>query len=116
MSEQTTNLHEAKKHLEGYVNNHLELAKLEAAERTAKVAASVAVSLSTFVLVLAVLVFLSLAAAFYLGQLLAALYWGFLLVSGFYLLLLVLFAVFGKTFFQQVYTNSIIKKIFRKHD
>lgn len=116
MSQDKTNLQEAKKHVEGYVTDHLQLAKLEMAERTAKVAASVAVSLSTAIMMLTVVGFLSFAAAFYLGELLSGYHWGFLCVGGFYSVIFAAYALLGKSYFHRVYTNSIIKKMFQNHD
>ncbi len=116
MKPEKTDLEEAKAHVEAYFSNHLELAKLEAAERSAKVAASVAVSLSGTILTLITVGFLSFAAAFYLGDILNGYHLGFLCVGGFYFLMLILFAVVGKPALHRLYTNSIIKKLFSNHD
>lgn len=116
MNQEKTDLQQARTHVEAYVSNHLELAKLEAAERTAKIAASVVVSLSTAILVLITIGFLSFAAAFYLSEILSGYHWGFLSIGGFYLLLLLIYALMGKPVFHKLYTNGIIKKIFKNHD
>lgn len=116
MKEEKTDLQEAKEHIKAYVSNHLELAKLELAERSAKIIASSVVSVTSALLGLITLGFLSFAAAFYLGDILSGYHWGFLIVGGFYLLIFVIYTAMGKPVFQRMYTNGIIKKIFKEHD
>lgn len=116
MNQEKTELQQAKAHVQAYVSNHLELAKLEAAERSAKVAASIAVSLLRVILLLIVVGFLSFSAAFYLSDLLGAYHFGFLTVGGFYLLVLIAYVTVGKSVVHRMYTNSIINKIFKNYD
>lgn len=116
MTDQPTDIDQAKEHLEAYVHTQLELAKLHAAERTAQVVASGAISLSATILVFFVLGFLGLALAFYLGELWNGLHWGFLCVSGIYLILVLLYTTFFRKHFHRAYTNSFIKRLFENHE
>lgn len=116
MTDQPTDIDQAKQHLEAYVHTQLELAKLHAAERAAQVVASGAISLSATILVFFVLGFLGLALAYYLGELLLGLHWGFLCVSGIYLLLFMLYTTILRPHFHRLYTNNFIKRLFEKHE
>lgn len=68
-----------------YISNQKNLLKLEIAERTAKVASSLVLVASVAVLGLLVIGFLSVAAAFFIGDTLESTALGFTIVGGFYL-------------------------------
>lgn len=90
-------------HIKEYADVKLELFKLEAIERNAKIA-SVVLGLAGVLFVL----MLSIAAAFWLGTVLGAWHWGFLAVSGFYLLLGIAFYAFRNAWIYEPITNMVI--------
>lgn len=93
-----------------YINIEIDLVKLEARENFVEVLSSMIIFMLFMALGLMLLLFLSLAAAFYLNEVCGSSYLGFLIVTAFYLLLTIVLLLFK----DQLVTSSIIKSIFGK--
>lgn len=77
-----------------YINTSAEIYKLQATEKAADIGAGMAVNLMLLILASMAFLFVSIAAAFLIGEALGKTYLGFLIVAGFYVVagLIVLFA------------------------
>ncbi len=95
-------------HIKEYADVKLELFKLEAIERNAKIASVVLVAVVLGLAGVLFVLMLSIAAAFWLGTVLGAWHWGFLAVSGFYLLLGIAFYIFRNAWIYEPITNMVI--------
>lgn len=98
-----------------YAERRIQLAKLEAAERTAKVTASLVTSIALGSFLLIVFGTLSLALGFYLRQAFGLTYaQAFLSLGGIQTLLLVIMYLFRHQIFTNPILEQIIQVLFRK--
>lgn len=112
MVEQEAILEPLYKRVEEYTAIQLELYKHKAVEKAASaVSVWVAWGISLFVLSM-VLIFLNVAAAYYLGELLGKVYYGFLCVAGFYALVWLLLRFGFRNKLQEKVGDVIVKQIF----
>lgn len=110
--ENTGSIDQLQESLKKYINTRYELAALKAAEKVSVVGASAVSGLLIGVMLLLFLLFISVAAGFYLGALLGSTSLGFLVLAGFYLLVgLVLLAGKKKLIIGPV-RDKIIKEMF----
>lgn len=93
-----------------YSKTSIELLKLEALNKVASAAGSLLNRLILSVAVLVFILFLSVAAALWLGQLLGEVYYGFLLVAAFYGIVWVVLLLMRSTIKKWV-SNSVIAQI-----
>ena len=103
-------------HLKEYADVKLELFKLEAIERNAKIASGAIVAVIIGIAGIFFLLMLSVAAAFWLGEILGAWHRGFLAVSSFYLLLGILGYVFRKSWIFRPVTNAVIDNFIEEQE
>jgi hypothetical protein len=97
-----------------YVNIRLEQIKLEIAEVSSRILSRILVVLVSTFLLLIIFLFLSLAAAYFLGTLLQSTELGFLLVAGFYSLLLILVVYFRRLIFDRPAIQYVLNLLFQK--
>ncbi|MDR1517680.1 MAG: phage holin family protein [Dysgonamonadaceae bacterium] len=111
----STLFEEMKDDVSSYVQNTIELAKLEAFEKLAKGSAMAAHNLILLFISLFLLLLVFVTAGLYLGQLLQNLWMGFGIVSLFNLLLLLIILSVGKKMKSSI-TNRVIAFLMEKDD
>ena len=97
--------------VESYGGLKLELIKLKSLQSLTRVAASLVFQLIAYALTFLFVFILSIGIAFLLGEELGKPYHGFLIVAGFYLIAIVVFTMFFRTWIRRVVSNSIIKEV-----
>lgn len=107
---------EVKNEFEDYVDKRISLLKLHLVEELSRFTAGFAVKLGILYLLFFVFMFLSLAAAFFLGDLLGSNGLGFTLVAGFYLLLAVIFWLSRRIWVEKPIIQAFIKIFFPKFE
>ena len=85
-----------RKAVSSYLNDRVELLRLEMAEKTARLSAGLVVGAIVAMLGFFLLLFLSLMAGYFFSQLTDSLFAGFAIVAGAYLLMLVWLLTWGK--------------------
>lgn len=99
--------------VEEYAKTTVELYRLKAIKAFSDVFAAVATGFIIWVIISFFLVFLSIGAAFYLGELLGKWHYGFFIVAGFYALVgLIIYALRIKCLKDKI-NNFIIRQIFK---
>lgn len=107
---------EVKNEFEDYVDKRISLLKLHLVEELSRFTAGFAVKLGILYLLFFVFMFLSLAAAFFLGDLLGSNGLGFTLVAGFYLLMAVIFWLSRRIWVERPVIQAFIKIFFPKFE
>ncbi|WP_088654567.1 phage holin family protein [Geofilum rhodophaeum] len=107
---------EVKNEFEDYVDKRISLLKLHLVEELSRFTAGFAVKLGILYLLFFVFMFLSLAAAFFLGDLLGSNGLGFTLVAGFYLLMAVIFWLSRRIWVEKPIIQAFIKIFFPKFE
>lgn len=107
---------EVKNEFEDYVDKRISLLKLHLVEELSRFTAGFAVKLGILYLLFFVFMFLSLAAAFFLGDLLGSSGLGFTLVAGFYLLMAVIFWLSRRIWVEKPIIQAFIKIFFPKFE
>ena len=97
--------------VEAYGGLKLELIKLKSLQSLTRVAASLVFQVIVYALIFLFVFILSIGIAFLLGEELGKPYHGFLIVAGFYLIAIVVFTMFFRTWIRRVVSNSIIKEV-----
>jgi hypothetical protein len=108
-------LEELVENLKSYFSNNYKLIKLETAERTSVVGSDLLSGVVICVIALLFVLFISLAAGFYLSKLLGDNISGFLIISGFYFVLTIIFYLGRKKLLQGPLREKIVRKIFGNH-
>jgi len=96
-----------------YADINIELAKLNAIDKTADIVSSLLARLLVIMVVAIFVLFLSITLSFYLGDILGKSYFGFLVVSGFYLLLALILHYNRDTIIKVPLTNVVIAKLLK---
>lgn len=99
-----------------YLSARIELLKYEVYEKTAKIAAALFSSFVIAMLSFLLLFFLSIALGFYLGTLFNSVGTGFLVVAGLYLVLLMPFIFFRKSWIEKQIVNRLIAQLTEKEE
>ena len=94
-----------------YISARLKLFKYEVYEKSAKIAATLFSSFVIAMLAFLLLFFLSIALGFYFGALFNSLGAGFLVVAGLYLILLLPFIFFRKSWIEKLIINRLIEQL-----
>jgi hypothetical protein len=97
--------------IEEYIEDKVDLVKLKTASKTGTAISGAIVALVTARLGLFIIIFLSLSAAYAIGEATGKSYLGFLCVAGFYILLAVLLIVFKEKMITMPIINSLLKKM-----
>ncbi len=95
-----------------YVETYVKLAVVNINQKTADISAAASFSMLAGLICFFVIMFLGIAASFWLGGILDSNAAGFLLVAGFYLVLFVVLFVSRKKFFYPFVKNLIVKSIY----
>jgi hypothetical protein len=99
---------------EEYIRERLLLLKLEAAEKSARLASVVFAGILIGVLATIVLLCISALACYLLQELTGSWYYGIGIVAAFYILLLVLLIVFRKSLFYKYVSDRVVRIFFEK--
>lgn len=109
-------LTDVKEEFQSYIDKRVDLLKLHLVGELSRFAASFAVKLGVLYLLFFVLMFASLAGAFFLGDLLGSNGQGFMIVAAIYLLFVVVFFLMRRTWVQKPMIQTFIKLFFPKFD
>lgn len=107
---------ELAEHVKEYINNRMDSVKLNAAEKSSKLAATVIASVVVAMFFISFLFFASTALAFVFSKLTGALSWGFLIVAGIYLLLGALVWLLKDRILQLPIMNAMLQQLFTEED
>ncbi len=116
MSEQTSFFTELKQLVIDYFETKIQLYKIGAYEKIAKVTAVLFSSIIIAMLGFCLMFFLSISVGFYFGELLNNNALGFLIVFGIYLLMFVIIIVFRKKLLEKYIVDKVIEKLFEKEE
>ncbi|KYP16504.1 phage holin family protein [Flavihumibacter sp. CACIAM 22H1] len=100
--------------LQQYVNNRLQLFRLQAAEKAARLGALALVLVLIAGMVLFVLLFISIMAGYFFAELTGSLFYGFGIVTGFYLLVLVILLLVRRKYLEPFLVNTFIRIFLEK--
>ena len=114
--EQPTLIEALLKKAEDYGKTSIELLKLKAVDKTSDIIATFVSGFGAFILIFAVLLFLSIGACLWLGEILGNTYYGFFIVSGFYLVLAILYYIAMHTWVKTKIINTVISKCLDKEN
>ena len=114
MNQETTKIEEVADNLKKYVKTNLELLKLEGAERAAIIGSGLMSYVILGFMGIFCVLFISIAAGFYISDTFGNNYAGFAIVAGFYLLLSIIFILGRKKMLERPFSNAIINVIFNK--
>lgn len=103
---------ELTEHVKEYINNRMAAVKLNIAEKSSKLAATVIASVVAALFFFIFLIFASTALAFVFSRLTGALSWGFLIVAGIYLLLGALVWLLKDRILQLPIMNALLRQLF----
>lgn len=99
-----------------YLTARMQLIKYELYEKTAKISAALFSSLVIALLASLMFFFLSLALGFYLGSFFNSYGTGFLMVTGLYLLMLLPFIFFRKSWIEKTIINRLLEELTEKEE
>ena len=103
-------------HSQDYLETLYKLSVVRATKKASNIASGLVNSLLLFFISLCILLFLSIAAAWWIGQELNNPSLGFLSVAGFYILLAIVLIALRKNVISPIIKNSLIKKIYEEKD
>ncbi|MFN2394516.1 MAG: phage holin family protein [Bacteroidales bacterium] len=107
------NISELKENLQQYLETKLSYYGITAFEKAVKILTAVAAQGFVGMLMLIALIFLSAAAAIYIGTLLESTELGLLIVGGFYLLLGLIFYLFRRKIFSSIIIKILVNIFFQ---
>ena len=99
-----------------YIEVKLDLVRLHTAENLSRIFSNVATIAVIGYLLFFIILFISIAAGYFIGSLLDSNELGFLCVAGFYSLLLILFLVFRKQIVERPVIKAIVRLFFPKFE
>ena len=101
-------------HSQDYLETFYKLSIVRATKKASNIASGVVNSVLLFFISLCILLFLSIAAAWWIGQELNNPALGFLSIAGFYILLAIILLALRKSVISPFIKNSLIKKIYEE--
>jgi hypothetical protein len=101
-------------HSQDYLETFYKLSIVRATKKASNIASGLVNSVLLFFISLCILLFLSIAAAWWIGQELNNPAAGFLSVAGFYMLLAIILIVLRKNVISPFIKNSLIRKIYEE--
>ncbi len=116
MSEQPSFFEELKQIIIAYFEAKVQLYRISAYEKVAKVMAVLFSSIVITILIFFLLFFLSISGGFYFAALLNSNALGFLIIFGLYVILLIFVIIYKKTILEKYITNKVIEQLFEKED
>ncbi len=114
MSGQTSFFAELKQIAAAYFEAKIQLYKIAAYEKTAKITAVLFSSIIIALLGFFLLFFLSISGGFYFGSLLNNNALGFLIIFGIYVIVLVIIILFRKRLLENYITDKVIEQLFEE--
>ncbi len=114
LKETSAKIEELFSHTKEYIQNRIDLTKLEIAEKTSTLLSTFFSTIIFIALLFVSLIFFGLSIGFLFSKLTGEYYWGFLITSGLYLLIGVVFWKLRTRIIQIPIMNSIIKELFNK--
>lgn len=114
MNEQPNIFGELKQLIAEYLDARIDLFKLDAYERIAKITAALFSSVVVALLAFFLLFFLSMSGAFYLGRIFHSTALGFLVVTAFYVILFALLFLWKRPLLERRITDRIIGELTRE--
>lgn len=103
-------------HIKEYITNRMDAVKLNTAEKSSKLAATVIAFVIVAMFFIIFLFFASTALAFVFSRLTGALSWGFLIVGGIYLLLGAIVWLLKDRILQLPVMNALLRQLFTDDD
>ena len=114
MTENATPIATLFERAEDYGKTTLNLLKLNAIDKSADVASSLASRLAVIMTVVFSVLIISIGASFWIGKLLGETSYGFFIVGGFFMLLAIILQVFRHQWLKYPVSNSIIKQMLKE--
>ena len=96
-----------------YINTSAEIYKLQATEKAADLGAGMAINIVLLIVTSMAFLFVSIAAAFLIGEALGKTYLGFLIVAGFYVLVGMIVVFARDRGLKESIADSIIRSIYK---
>jgi len=96
-----------------YLEMKIELTKLKTIDKSADVLSTVVVTVSMLFISVLLILFLSLAAALFLGKMLGAYHYGFFIMAGFYAIVLLVIYVKRDKWIKTPIANELISKMLK---
>lgn len=109
----STNIELLYEKAKSYAETNVELAKLNAIDKTADIVSALAGKIISVMLLMLFTLFINIAISIYLGQVLGSLYLGFLVVSVFYLIGYFVFNKWQYKIIKEPITNLVIAKLLK---
>ena len=98
---------------DSYIKTNVNLLKLKTVDKTAILVSSLTANLTLFLLCFILLLLVSVGVSIWVGQNLNNMPLGFMIVAGFYVLLIVLYLLFGKKVMKKAVNDSVISKLIK---
>ncbi len=105
---------ESKDKLEAYIQDRVTLIKLQAVEKTSRLAGAFFTVIVLGLMAVFILLFLSLTLAAFLATILGSLYWGYGIVALFYIILAIIVIAIRKKVIEKITTNFLVSILFDK--
>jgi hypothetical protein len=99
-----------------YLQNRLELVRLSAFEKMAKIIALLFSGMILTMLLFFSVLFISIMAGFYFSNLFQNTFYGFAIVAGFYLITFVVLLIYRKQLIEKFIINAVVKVLFEEED
>ena len=96
-----------------YLETKIELTKLKTIDKSADILSTVVVTVSMLFISFLLILFVSLAAALFLGKILGAYHYGFFIMGGFYAIILLLIYVKREKWIKTPIANELISKMLK---
>ena len=116
MNEQPSFFEELKLIIISYLESKVQLYKIGAYEKVAKVTAVLFSSMVVALLGFFLLFFLSISGGFFFGTLLNSNTLGFLIIFGIYLILFIFIVIYRKKLLEKYITDKVIEQLFEKEE
>jgi len=115
-SEAGVNIEQVIEHVEEYIETHGRLVKLKAVEQSSLAAGAIISNLVILFFFLFVLLFLSLAAAYFISDYFEKNYVGFALIGAFYFLIGLILFIKRESLLQTAISDAMIKNFFKSNE
>lgn len=102
------------KKLENYISSRILLLKIEGTEKLSETLAIIFKKIMLLMFLGSFVLFLSLAAAFWLSKIYESYFIGFLIIAGVHLLLLLILYILRKPLLERSIKNDIVQTVFKK--
>lgn len=96
-----------------YLETKIELTKLKTIDKSADILSTVVVTVSMLFVSFLLILFISLAAALFLGKMLGAYHYGFFIMGGFYAIILLVIYVKREKWIKTPIANELISKMLK---